>query len=265
MREKSRLIVLASAIVCGLLLLHEPYDAEASAGSRNEASFERVVPDLAHARDYGIDYYMVQAHSHRTTITPIGLDGGALGKIVVTDGPEEFGLRIEDASRAARDWSFRKLSEDRFLVRLQSHSATGEIENSVFHYDVAAAEVLAVDPDGRIITVPQPMACSDPDPSSAGVSKPDEALTAVGAALTDPNLREYLPTQLRGFTAGLDGGVVTPQSSCATCIASCGACLACAVAGCGGAVACAGCAGVCLTCCCTDNCKDCYRDFQEER
>lgn len=263
MKEKSQFVVLAAALVCGLLLLPVLCDAQASARVHSKVGFELVVPDLAHARDYRIDHYVVQSQSHRTTITPVAHSGERLGKIVVTDRPEELGLHIEDTSRAVRDWSFRKLSDDRFLVRLLTRSATGQVETSVFHYDTAAAEVLAVEQDGRITTVPQPMTCSDPEPGSAGVPKPDEAMTAVGAALTDPNLREYLPTRLRGFTAGLDGAVVMPQSSCATAVTSCGVCLVCAASGCGGAVACAGCAAACVIC--FDSSPDCYRDFQSER
>lgn len=263
MREKNQFIVLASAVVCGLLLLPAPCDAQASSvGSPSRAGFERVVPDLAQARDHGIDHYMVQSRAHRTTITPVARSGERLGRIVVTDRPDEFGLRVEDVSRAVRDWSFRKLSDDRFLVRLQSRSATGQVESSVFHYDAAAAEMLAVDPDGRITMVPEPLACSDPDPRSTRAPKPAEALTAVGAALTDPNLRGYLPEELRGFTAGRDGAVFL-ASSCATCVTSCAVCLACAAAGCGGAVACAGCAAACVMC--FNSCANCYRDYHDEK
>lgn len=262
MREKSQFIVLASAVVCGLLLLPAPSEAQAAVGSLSKAGYKRVVPDLAHVRDHGIDHYMVQSQSHRTTITPVGPGGKRLGRIVVTDRPEEFGLRVEDASRAVRDWSFRKLSDDRFLVRLQSRSAAGQAETSVFHYDAAAAEMLAVDPDGRITMFPEPLACSDPDPRSARAPRPAEELTAVGAALTDPNLRGYLPEELRGFTAGRDGAVFL-ASSCATCVTSCGVCLACAAAGCGGAVACAGCAAACVMC--MNSCANCYRDYHDEK
>lgn len=264
MREKSQFIVLATAVVGGLLLMPAPCDARASVGSQDNRGIERVVPDIAHARDYGIEHYMVQSQPNRTTITPVGPGGKRLGKIVVTKRPDEFGLRIEDTDTGMRDWSFRTLSDERFLVRLQSRSATGRAETSVFHYDAAAAEMLAVDPDGGITMVPEPLACSDADPHSVRAPGQSEGLTAVGAALTDPNLRGYLPEELRGFTAGDDGAVFL-ASSCTSCIASCGACVACAMAGCGGAVACAGCAGACLMCCCSDACKDCYRDFRDER
>ena len=262
MKEKSQFIAIASAVVCGLLLVPAPCDARGSVGNPNKAGVERVVPDIAHARDYGIDRYMVQSQSHRTTITPVGPGGKRLGKIVVTDRPGEFGLRIEDESKAVRDWSFRELSDDRFLVRLQSRTATGEVESSVFHYDAAAAEMLAVDPEGRITTVSQPLDCATDAGATTG-PKPEQELPAVGAALLDPNLRDYLPAELLGFTAGRDGAAFMLQSSCATCVTSCGVCLACAASGCGGAVACAGCAAACVMC--FNSCPDCMRDFQDEK
>lgn len=262
MREQSKFIVLASAVVCGLLLLPTPCDARAVAGSPSKAGFERVVPDRANARDYGIDHYMVQSQSDRTTITPVARSGERLGEIVVTDRTDEFGLRIEDTSRAVRDWSFKKLSDERFLVRLLTRSATGEVETSVFHYDSAAAEMLAIEQDGRIVTVPEPMACGNKDPRSARVPDQGEIPSAVGAALLDPNLRGYLPEELRGFTAGRDGAVFL-ASNCATCVSSCGVCLACAAAGCGGAVACAGCAAACVMC--FNSCPGCYRDYHDQK
>lgn len=262
MREKSQFIVLASAIVCGLLLMPAPCDARASVGSPNKAGVERVVPDIAHARDYGIDHYMVQSQSHRTTITPVGPGGKRLGKIVVTDRPGEFGLRVEDESRAVRDWNFRQLSDDRFLVRLQSRSAAGKDESSVFHFDAATAEMLAVDPDGRITTVPQPLDCESAPGGTDGLMQEQE-LPAVGAALLDPNLRDYMPAELLGFTAARDGAAFMVQSSCASCVTGCGVCLVCAASGCGGAVACAGCAAACVMC--FNSCPGCIRDFQQER
>ena len=258
MRERNQSVVVAAAVVCGLLMLPVPCDAKASAGNPKKASVERVVPGIAHARDYGIDHYMVQSQSHQTTITPMGPRGKRLGRIVVTDRPGEFGLRVEDESRAVRDWTFRQLSADRFLVRLQSRSAAGKVESSVFHYDTASAEMLAVDPEGRITTVPQPLDCDATPDGTAGAG---QELPPVGAALLDPNLRGYLPAELIGFSAGL-GGEVFLASSCATCVTSCGVCLACAAAGCGGAVACAGCAAACVMC--FNSCSGCMREYQDQ-